>query len=62
VLGFGGSGFQEVFVVVDGRHGQGLVDGTATEGAFSCDLGIRAALELEFHAGALSEIGDGIHE
>src|SRR5215218_1561511 len=62
VLGSGGLGLQEVLVIVDGSRGQGPMDGTTTEGALLCGLGVAGAFELEFDAGSLGQVRNGVHE
>src|SRR5215203_5535736 len=51
-------GPEEVFMIVDGGGGEGLVDRTPTEGALPCCIGVSPTLELQLHAGAVGEVGD----
>jgi hypothetical protein len=62
VFGFGRSGLQEVFVIVDGRCGERFVDVAAAKVSFSGGFGISSTLEVQLDAGALGQVGDGVNE
>jgi hypothetical protein len=49
-------------VVVDGCGGECFVDIAAAEVTFPCGVKVSAAFELEFDAGALGQVGDGVQE
>jgi hypothetical protein len=49
-------------MVVDGCSGERFMDVAAAEVAFSCGFWISSTLELDLYAGALGQVGDGIHE
>jgi hypothetical protein len=49
-------------VIIDGGGGECLVDRTPAEGTFSRGALVSPALELQVHAGAFGEVGDGVGE
>src|ERR671917_91084 len=60
LLRFGARGLQQVFMVVDGGGGEGLIDRASSIGAFLRGLRVSPTLELQLDAGAFGEVGDGL--
>jgi hypothetical protein len=49
-------------MIVDGRCGECSVNSAAAEVSLLRGVWVTSALELEIDAGALGQVGDGIHE